>query len=309
MTDRASPHQHARPVLRRRARAARWPPTRTCTRGSRASRRAPSRRVVRDPRAQRPRVGGPGRATSAASRSSRARRCSTSTCGIATTRASGSGPPARGSSTARTSPRAIACGPTCRSCGPWRRSWPTRSTTGSTPDGAGCHDLLGTRCDPYVNQLLSDTAYDFHCHSNLVRAVLPFGLTEFDVHDVINVFQVTGLMPDDERYFMKPCPARVGDHFELFAETDLLMAASTCPGGDLVGADVGAGRRRGAALQPDRRRGVLRVPDDLLAGWRPRRARRLPGRRRAPAWPAAGRTGTRRTTRRSPSTSDRRMRR
>ena len=104
---------------------------------------------------------------------------------------------------------------------------------GIDEDGAGAHDLLGTRCDPYVSAVLSNTAYDFHCHSNLTRAVAPHGLTEFDVHDVINLFQVTGLMPDDERYFMKPCPARVGDYFEVFAETDLLMAASTCPGGDL----------------------------------------------------------------------------
>ncbi len=104
---------------------------------------------------------------------------------------------------------------------------------GLDEDGAGCHDLLGTRCDPYVSQLLSGRAYDFSCHSNLVRAVLPHGLTEYDVHDVINVFQVTGLMPDDERYFMKTCPAQVGDYFELFCEVDLLMAASACPGGDL----------------------------------------------------------------------------
>jgi uncharacterized protein len=115
---------------------------------------------------------------------------------------------------------------------------------GIDEDGAGCHDLLGTRCDPYVNQLLAGTSYDFHCHSNLVRAVLPHGLTEFDVHDVINVFQVTGLKKDDERYFMKACPGEVGDYFELFAEIDLLMAASTCPGGDLSvpmwGTDAGA---------------------------------------------------------------------
>ena len=105
---------------------------------------------------------------------------------------------------------------------------------GIDEDGAGCHDLLGTRCDPYVTSVLSGTDYDYCCHSNLVRAVLPFGLTELDVHDVINVFQVTGLMPgEDERYFMKTCPAKVGDHFELFCETDLLCAVSTCPGGDL----------------------------------------------------------------------------
>ena len=83
---------------------------------------------------------------------------------------------------------------------------------GRDADDAGCHDLLGTRCDPYVNQLLVGAAYDFHCHSNLTRAVAQFGLTEFDVHDVINLFQVTGLMPDDKRYFMKTCPARPGDY-------------------------------------------------------------------------------------------------
>jgi uncharacterized protein len=139
---------------------------------------------------------------------------------------------------------------------------------GLDEDGAGCHDLLGTRCDPYVNRLLAGTQYDFHCHSNLVRAVQPWGLTEFDVHDVINVFQVTGLMPDDERYFMKPCPARVGDHFELFAETDLLLAASTCPGGDLSVPLWGPGSGAEPNCNPigvD----VFAVPADLLADWTP----------------------------------------
>lgn len=141
---------------------------------------------------------------------------------------------------------------------------------GLDADGAGCHDLLGTRCDPYVNQLLSGEAYDFHCHSNLTRAVLPWGLTELDVHDVINVFQVTGLMPDDERYFMKPCPARVGDHFELFAEVDLLAAASTCPGGDLSVPLWGPGSDAEPNCNPIGVQ-VLRVGDDVLAGWEPPR--------------------------------------
>lgn len=98
--------------------------------------------------------------------------------------------------------------------------------------GGRCHDLLGTRCDPYVNKMLSGDSYDFHCHSNLTRAVLPYGLTEFDVHDVINIFQVTGL-DKDGKYFMEASPAKKGDYLELFAEQPLLMALSTCPGGDL----------------------------------------------------------------------------
>lgn len=140
---------------------------------------------------------------------------------------------------------------------------------GLDEDGAGCHDLLGTRCDPYVNRMLAGTDYDFHCHSNLFRAVLPWGLHESDVHDVINLFQVTGLMPD-ERYFMKPCPARVGDHFALLAEIDVLMAASTCPGGDLAVPLWGPGSGAEPNCNPIRVE-ILEVPGDALAAWEPAR--------------------------------------
>ena len=98
--------------------------------------------------------------------------------------------------------------------------------------GGRIHDLLGTRCDPYVNRMLTGEDFDFCCHSNLVRAVAPYGLTELDVHDVLNVFQCTGLNRQD-KYFMRASPARKGDHLEFFAEIDLLCALSTCPGGDL----------------------------------------------------------------------------
>lgn len=106
------------------------------------------------------------------------------------------------------------------------------------PDAAVIHDLLGTRCDPYVNRMLAGYDFDYHCHSNLTRAVQPHGLTEYDVHDVLNVFQLAGLNENGE-YFMDACPARPaqegqpGDFFEFFAEIDLLCALSTCPGGDL----------------------------------------------------------------------------
>ena len=53
--------------------------------------------------------------------------------------------------------------------------------------GGRLHDLLGTRCDPYVNRMLTGEDFHHHCHSNLTRAVLPHGLTEFDVHDVLNI--------------------------------------------------------------------------------------------------------------------------
>ncbi|KAF2084041.1 meiotic chromosome segregation protein, partial [Saccharata proteae CBS 121410] len=98
--------------------------------------------------------------------------------------------------------------------------------------GGRCHDLLGTRCDPYVNHMLSGRTYNYHCHSNLVRAILPHNLSEPDVHDVLNVFQVTGLNPQGQ-YFMEASPAQPDDYIEFFAEQNLLCALSTCPGGDL----------------------------------------------------------------------------
>jgi len=62
--------------------------------------------------------------------------------------------------------------------------------------------------------------------------VLPYKLTEYDIHDVLNVFQVTGL-DSNGKYFMRKSPAVPGSYIEFFAETDLLCAVSTCPGGDL----------------------------------------------------------------------------
>lgn len=103
---------------------------------------------------------------------------------------------------------------------------------GEDEDGGRCHDLLGTRCDPYVSKMLTGESFDFNCHSNLTRAILPYRLNESDVHDVLNIFQITGLLPNG-KYFMKASPAKPGDFFEFFAEIDLLCAVSTCPGGDL----------------------------------------------------------------------------
>jgi uncharacterized protein YcgI (DUF1989 family) len=139
---------------------------------------------------------------------------------------------------------------------------------GVDADGGRVHDLLGTRCDPYVNRILTGEDFDFHCHSNLTRAVLPYGLTEFDVHDVLNVFQCTGLN-DADQYFMKASPAKAGDFFEFFAEQDLLCALSTCPAGDLSIPLWGPDARD--PLEVCRPLGVevYRPADELTAGWNP----------------------------------------
>jgi uncharacterized protein YcgI (DUF1989 family) len=135
-------------------------------------------------------------------------------------------------------------------------------------EGGRVHDTLGSRCDPYVNRMLTGEDFDFNCHSNLTRAVLPYGLTEFDIHDVLNVFQCTGLNEHDE-YFMKDSPAKRGDFLEFFAEIDLLCALSTCPGGDLSVPLWGPGARDPLAVCRPLGVEIYRVAPQLLRGWVP----------------------------------------
>ena len=138
--------------------------------------------------------------------------------------------------------------------------------------GGRLHDLLGTRCDPYVNRMLTGEDFHHHCHSNLTRAVLPHGLTEFDVHDVLNIFQGTGLNHDD-MYFMKACPAQKGDYLEFFAEIDLLCALSTCPGGDLSLPMWGPDAQDPLTVCRPLGVEIYRLEEALLGGWsQPERA-------------------------------------
>ncbi|MED5393925.1 MAG: DUF1989 domain-containing protein [Actinomycetota bacterium] len=108
---------------------------------------------------------------------------------------------------------------------------------GYDADGGGVHDVIGTRCDPYTQHLLTGADYHHCCHSNLTRAVArhtgrPEREVEPLIHDVMNVFMCTGFTHDTHQYFMKASPVRPGDYLEFLAEVDLLGALSACPGGD-----------------------------------------------------------------------------
>ena len=108
---------------------------------------------------------------------------------------------------------------------------------GFDEDGGGIHDVIGTRCDPYTNHMLNGVDYHYCCHSNLSRALadhLQLDPTDVEhhIHDVLNVFMCTGFTRDTQQYFMKASPVRPDDYLEFFAETNLLGALSTCPGGD-----------------------------------------------------------------------------
>jgi len=129
------------------------------------------------------------------------------------------------------------------SCFPYLRpmatiTWDTLDWYGFDEFGGAVHDVIGTRCDPYTHNLLSDGGQYHHCcHSNLIRAFAERTGKSHDeaegyVHDVLNVFMCTGFTRDTGQYFMKASPVRPGDFLEFFAEINLLCSMSACPGGD-----------------------------------------------------------------------------
>ncbi|XP_022258664.1 uncharacterized protein C11D3.03c-like [Limulus polyphemus] len=104
---------------------------------------------------------------------------------------------------------------------------------GTDEDGAGIHDVMGTRCDPYTVQKITGQWPEVTCHQSLINAIEPFGLTEEHVHDVFNIFMCSGWTKDTVQYFVKGTPAKKGDYIEFIAEMDLLVALSVCPQGDV----------------------------------------------------------------------------
>ncbi|MCG8494247.1 MAG: DUF1989 domain-containing protein [Sneathiellales bacterium] len=133
--------------------------------------------------------------------------------------------------------------------------------------GGGVHDVIGTRCDPYTNHLLSGNDYHYCCHSNLTRALAAHTGMSLDeaepyVHDVLNVFMCTGFTKDTHQYFMKASPVREGDYLEFFAEIDLLGGLSACPGGD-----CGSSHSSEEAACYPLRVEILKPAEGALANW------------------------------------------
>ena len=95
-----------------------------------------------------------------------------------------------------------------------------------------------------------------------MKRKLPLEEAEVHVHDVMNVFMCTGYTRDTHQYFMKASPVRPGDFIEFFAEIDLLLALSACPGGD-----CGASHSDDSAKCYPLKLEVHQPRERVLAGW------------------------------------------
>ena len=100
----------------------------------------------------------------------------------------------------------------------------------SLPHGARTHDLIFTRCDGRHYELVFKTVDHPSCQGNLASAIAEFGLTEYDVHDPLNLFMTTGLN-EEGRPFYLPSVTKKDDYVELYADIPCIVAISACPGG------------------------------------------------------------------------------
>ena len=96
------------------------------------------------------------------------------------------------------------------------------------PRGAVSHDLLYGRCSRKlrVERYGTDTP---GCQENIAAAIAEYGLGPEDVHDPFNIFMNTGIEETGSLFFVDP-DAVAGDHIELRAEMNCLVAVSNCPG-------------------------------------------------------------------------------
>jgi uncharacterized protein YcgI (DUF1989 family) len=98
------------------------------------------------------------------------------------------------------------------------------------PHGARTHDLIFTRCDGRHYELVFKTPGHPSCQGNLASAIAQFGLTEYDVHDPLNLFMTTGLNEEGRPFYLASA-AKKGDYVELHADITCIVAISACPGG------------------------------------------------------------------------------
>lgn len=95
-------------------------------------------------------------------------------------------------------------------------------------DDVGVHDLFFCACSPALYRQRFGLTDHRSCRMNLLEALAPYGIEEWQLPDPINVFMRTPPRPDGEFEF-HPAPSKAGDRLVLRAFTDVVAAVSSCP--------------------------------------------------------------------------------
>jgi uncharacterized protein YcgI (DUF1989 family) len=95
-------------------------------------------------------------------------------------------------------------------------------------DDVGVHDLFFCACSPALYLQRFGLTEHRSCRMNLLEALAPYGIADWQLPDPINVFMCTPPRADGEFEF-HPAPSRPGDRLVLRAFTDVVAAVSSCP--------------------------------------------------------------------------------
>lgn len=96
-------------------------------------------------------------------------------------------------------------------------------------DTVGVHDLLFPPCSQYLYEHVYDLPDKTGCREHLASALEEFGIGWEQVTDPFNVFMNTAI-DEEGRMRIFTAPSNPGDHVDLRAEQDLIVAVSACAG-------------------------------------------------------------------------------
>jgi urea carboxylase-associated protein 1 len=95
-------------------------------------------------------------------------------------------------------------------------------------DSCGRHDTIGGCCSRESNRVRYGVPEGPNCRDNFLRALEPFGLGKKDIVANINFFMYVPVAPDGGMAIADGL-SKPGDHVDLRAERDVLVALSNCP--------------------------------------------------------------------------------
>lgn len=95
-------------------------------------------------------------------------------------------------------------------------------------DDVGVHDLLFCACSPALYRQRFGLTDHRSCRMNLLEALAPYRVEEWQLPDPVNLFMKTPPRPDGEFEF-HPAPSRPGDRIVFRCLVDVVAAVSSCP--------------------------------------------------------------------------------
>ncbi|MEA2247798.1 MAG: uncharacterized protein QOH46_2327 [Solirubrobacteraceae bacterium] len=115
-------------------------------------------------------------------------------------------------------------------------------------DTVGVHDMLFPPCNAFFYEHVMGIAGKTGCREHLASALADFGIAQDDVTDPFNVFMNTAV-GESGAMVIRTAPSEAGDHIDLRAEMDLIVAVSACAA-DVT--DCNGGRCTGIGLLVER---------------------------------------------------------